>query len=113
MSAAISCDMAVTGELIDHATVRHLPVDGSHIVPVLCFDVRILGSVAHTIAHVQQGFALGEEAACEHRAKELRRGVQVTIKAPLVGVELVMHNATAVHIVQPATTEPAREAVPA
>lgn len=109
MSSPAQCDFHFTGVLIDHADARVQDVNGRP-VPVLCF-VAQLDTAIGTICRVHQLFPLGHEPQCQARARELRKGMRITMTAPSVGVELVMHNATHVHVLS-AATAPARQAAP-
>jgi hypothetical protein len=111
MSAQARCDFDITGTLLAHAEARHQAIDGA-MVPVLCF-VAQSDSAIGTVCRVHQLFPQGHEKQCEARARELRKGAKVRLQAGSVGIELLVHNASHVELLQAAAPAPAREAVPA
>lgn len=98
MKPAAVCDFEMTGLLVEHAQARIRQLDDEgHNVPVLCMHVEIESSTrAHAI--VEEPFPAGHERQCEARARELRKGARVTFRAPSVGIQLLVRNASHVHL---------------
>lgn len=83
-----------TGTLLHRAEVRTAVLDGDgHSVPVLCMDVE-LDNGLHTYMHAEEPYPVGHYAQAEAKARTLKKGDQVSVSAPLVGVRLTMPNAT-------------------
>lgn len=86
-----------TGVLLHGAEARSKPLDGEgHVVPVLCLDLE-LDNPYHTHMHVEQPFPVGHHAQAQAAAHRLKKGMRVTVQAPLVGVRLVAANTTHIH----------------
>lgn len=86
-----------TGTLLHRAEARHTQPHGdSHSVPVLCMDIE-LETHFRTTLHVEQPFPEGNFTQCEAAAHRLKKGMRVTVQAPLVGMRLVARNATHIH----------------
>jgi hypothetical protein len=98
-SATASCDLEMTGVLLRDAEARHrrLDDDDAHIVPVLCLLIET-ESETHGHAIVEQPFPAGHAAQCEAAARRLKKGTRVTFTAPTVGIQLLVRNATHVHV---------------
>lgn len=108
MQATHTCDMQLTGTLVEDAQHRQVPVDSeAHFVPALCFTVE-LESASHNRCHVQQLFPAGHELQCKAAAHRLKRGTRVEFQAALVGIELHARNASHVH----ALADPATDTTP-
>jgi hypothetical protein len=86
-----------TGTLLHGAEARSAVLDAAgHTVPVLCLDIE-LDTALHTHMHVEQPFAIGAHAQAVAAAHRLKKGMRVTVQAPLVGVRLVASNTTHIH----------------
>lgn len=68
---------------------------------MLCMDLE-LENLHRTHLHVEQPFPEGHHAQAEADAHRLKKGMRVTVQAPLVGMRLVARNAIHVHVI-PAT----------
>ena len=76
------------GRLLHDAEVRSIPVgDGAHVYPVLCLDLAPLSGLHHTIC-AQQVFTEVSRKDAEAAAKSLRKGMRVTLTAPLDGMRI-------------------------
>jgi hypothetical protein len=94
----VTCDLAFTGTLVEHATARVKRADGEgHMLPVLCFEVETDSSTRGRCM-VEQLFPQGHEAQCHAAAARLRAGMRVTFHAPAVGITLIARNCTRVHV---------------
>ena len=88
-----------TGTLLHTAQARTAMLDGEgHCIPVLCLEVE-LDNAFHTTLHVEQPFLKGDFKQCQAAAHHFKKGMRVTVHAPLVGMRLVARNATHIHIV--------------
>jgi hypothetical protein len=86
--------------LVQHAQTRSAVLDcNSHAVPVLCLELQLDGEFYNTLL-VEQPFAEGHFAQCQAAAHRLKKGMRVTVQAPLVGMRLVARNATHIHIIK-------------
>lgn len=89
-----------TGTLLHQAESRTNAPDGDgHTVPVLCMDIE-LDSTFHNTLHVEQPFPEVHFTQCQAAAYRLKKGMRITVQAPLDGIRLVARNATHIHIVQ-------------
>lgn len=87
--------MEYTGTLLHQAEARTKVLDGQgHTVPVLCMDIE-LDNALHTPMHVEQPFPAASHEQARAAAHRFKRGMRVTVQAPLVSVRL---GATASHI---------------
>lgn len=93
-----------TGVLIQRAEARSSVADSEgHIVPVLCLDME-LDNAHRTHLHVEQPFPAGHHTQAEAAAHRLKKGMRITVQAPLVGMRLVARNAAHIHVIpDPAT----------
>lgn len=103
-SAQTSLVAEYTGTLIHGAEARSAVLDSQHVVPVLCMDIE-LENAMHTAMHVEQPFPEGHYAQAQAAAHRLKRGMRVTVRAPLVGVRLVARNASHVHVIPEPKTD--------
>lgn len=96
-----------TGTLTHQAEARMLPIDhAGHLVPGLCLDIELDNSL-HTHMHVEQPFTHGDIEQARAAAHRLKKGVRVTVQAPLVGLRLVAGNAAHIHVLkEPQETQP-------
>jgi len=95
MHASAQPLMEYSGTLTHHAEARTKVLDGEgHSVPVLCMDIE-LDNALRTAMHVEQPFAPGAFKQAEAAAHRLKKGMRVTVQAPLLSVRL---GATASHI---------------
>lgn len=83
----------ISGHLVDKASARTKVLDGEHTVPVLCLDL-VTDTPLHMRVHVEQPFPAGHYAQAEAAAKRLKKGMHVTVQAPVLGWKLVAANAT-------------------
>lgn len=108
-----TCDLEVSGTLLANAEARHRMLDGDgHTVPVLLFSIE-LDNELHTIADVAQDFPMGQEQACEKRARELRKGTHVSVQYNVYAARLSIRCAAHVNVLRepaPATTTEAAHA---
>ncbi len=97
-----------TGTLLHAAHAATAILDGEgHVIPTLCMDLE-LDNAMHTPLHVEQPFPAGQHQQAEAAARRLKKGMRVTVQAPLVGMRLVARNATHIHVIH----EPAAPAAP-
>lgn len=89
-----------TGTLIQHAQARSmLPhVTDGHTVPVLCMDIE-LDNALHNVYHVEQLFPEGHFAQAQAAAHRLKKGMRVTVIAPLITMRIATRNATHIHVI--------------
>ncbi len=86
-----------TGVLLHRAEARINVLDNEgRTGPVLCLDLRLENSFHNTL-HVEQPFPTDQFAQCTAAAHRLKKGMRVTVHAPLVGMRLVARNATHIH----------------
>lgn len=85
-----------TGTLLARAEARTKVLDGSHTVPVLCLELET-DTPARMPIHVEQAFPPGHMAQAEAAARRLKKGMHVTVQAPVLGWKLVVQNATHIH----------------
>ena len=86
-----------TGTLIKRAEARTLLIgkDG-RAVPVLCLDVQLENDV-QTHLHVEQPFHTANYNQAQAAARRLKKGMRVTVQAPLADLHLVAKNAIHIH----------------
>lgn len=91
--------MEYSGTLTDHAQARAKTLDhDGTTVPVLCMDIE-LDNALHTPMHVEQPFAVNAMAQAKAAAHRLKKGMRVTVQAPLVGHRLVACNVAHIHVI--------------
>jgi hypothetical protein len=94
-----------TGRLLRAPEVRTKVIDQEgHAVPVLCLDIESDSPLRLPI-HVEQPYPLDHHAQCQAAARRLSKGMHITVEAPMVGVRLVVGNATHIHTSQPSPQE--------
>ncbi len=103
-------DLEYTGTLLHCAQARSKVLDhDGHTVPVLCMDIE-LDNPLRTPMHIEQPYPIGQHAEATAAAHKWKKGMRITVQAPLVGVRLIATNATlitAAPAAQPTeTTEP-------
>lgn len=99
--AAATPLMQYSGTLTHQAEARMRPLDGEgHYVAVLCLDVE-LDNAAHTPLHVEQPFASGSIEQARAAAHRLKKGMRITVQAPLAAMRLVAANAAHIHVINP------------
>lgn len=86
----------ITGTLTENAGARTKVLDGDVAVPVLCLEL-VTDTPMRLPVHVEQPFPRGHHAQCEAAARRLKKGLHVTVQAPVVGWKLIAANATHVH----------------
>lgn len=87
-------DLEYTGTLVHGAEARSKVLDhDGHVVPVLCMDIE-LDNKLRTPMHVEQTFPIGQHAQAVAAAHKWKKGMRITVQAPLVGLRLVAVNAT-------------------
>lgn len=97
-----------SGTLTHQAEARTKVLDGEgHSVPVLCMDIE-LDNALRTHMHVEQPFPADAAKQAHAAAHRLKKGMRVTVQAPLVGIRLVAGNATHIHVIP----EPKQEEIP-
>lgn len=95
-----------TGTLVAQAEMRMKSLDHEgHMVPVLCMDIELDNSLRNRL-HAEQTFPAGEQRQCEAAAGRYRKGVRVTVRAPIVGLRVLAPNTTHIHVHQPEETTP-------
>lgn len=88
-----------TGVLLRAAEARTRLLDGDgHAVPVLCMDLE-MDNLYRTHVHVEQPFPVGHFTQAQAAAHRYKRGMRVTVQAPLVGVSLTFANVTHIHVI--------------
>lgn len=87
-----------TGVLVDDAQVRARPCDTEgHMVPVLCLTIE-LDNPHHNRMRVEQPFPALHQSACEAAALRYRKGVRITIDAPLASLCMVARETSHIHV---------------
>ncbi len=96
-----------SGTLTHQAEARTKVLDNEgHAVPVLCLDIE-LDNALRTPMHVEQPFPATSYEQARAAAHRLKKGMRVTVQAPLLSVRL---GATATHI--HVIPEPQQEEIP-
>lgn len=91
--------MEYTGTLLRQAEARTKPLDSEgHSVPVLCMEIE-LDNALHTPMRIEQPFPADAAKQAHAAAHRLKKGMRVTVQAPLVGVRLVATNASHIHVI--------------
>lgn len=104
MQTSAQLEMEYTGVLIQPGELRMSPNHVGASVPTLCLFLE-LENPTHNTLQVYQPFGADEYAQCEAAARRHKKGMRVTVQAPLVGLVLVARNATHVHAIsEPAAT---------
>ena len=99
MISATPAQLEYTGTLIHPAQARSQVLDTEgHTVPVLCFDIE-LDNTLHSRMHVEQPFPLNHYPQAHAAAHRLKKGMRVTVQAPLIDLRLIACNATHVHVI--------------
>lgn len=99
MDADLFGDVATqySGRLVRAAEVRNKVIDHEgHVVPVLCMDIESDSPMRLPI-HVEQPYPVNHHAQCQAAARRFTKGMHITVEAPMVGVRLVVANATHIH----------------
>lgn len=94
-----------SGTLVHSAQARTRVLDGKATVPVLCLDIE-LDNALHNHMHVEQPFPRDHFKQAEAAAHRLKKGMRVTIQAPLLDLHLVARNAAHIHVINPSPPEP-------
>lgn len=88
-----------TGTLLHTAEVRTKVLAGDgQAVPVLCMDLQ-LDNPYTTLVHSEQPYPAGCHSLCEAAAKKLKKGMRITVQAPLAGARLVLPNVSAIQVI--------------
>lgn len=96
-----------SGTLLHQAQARTTVLDREgHTVPVLCFDIE-LDCPFRNHMHIEQPFPMGHHAQAAAAAHRLKKGMQVTVDAPLLGLRLVATNVSHIDVIP---TTPAADA---
>lgn len=88
-----------TGTLAENAQARIGTSTEGGFVPMLCLEL-VLDNQYATRLHVEQPFPINQYEAARMAASRLKKGMRVTVEAPLVGLRLMARNATHVHLVK-------------
>lgn len=95
-----------TGTLTAHAEVRTKPLDQEgHMVPVLCMDIELDNALRNRL-RAEQPFPADQHQQCEAAARRYRKGVRVTVHAPVVGLRVLAANTTHIHLHSPEEPTP-------
>jgi hypothetical protein len=95
-----------TGVLLHGAQARTKILESTgHTVPVVCMDLE-LDNLYRTHFHVEQPFPVGHFNQAQAAAHRLKRGMRVTVQAPLVGVSLTATNVSHIHVIHDPQQEP-------
>lgn len=79
-----------TGILREDAQVRVKPVgDGTHVLPVLCMELRDVGPMHQTV-HAEQIYSESTRAQAEARAKSLKKGAHVRLVTNTLNMRLLL-----------------------
>jgi len=90
-----------TGTLLHQAQARTAMIDAEgHSLPVLCLEIE-LDNAMHTHLHAEQLFPAGHHNQAVAAAHRLKKGMRVTVQAPLFGMRLIAANTTHIHVHQP------------
>jgi hypothetical protein len=91
-------DVEYTGTLVQPAEARTGVNPDGMSVPMLCLLLE-LDSRTHNTLSVEQPFPVNHFKECEAAARRLKRGMRVTVQAPLVGMRLVARGAKHIHVI--------------
>ncbi len=99
-------DQEYTGQLLAHATVRHVPHDHGSSLPAVCFTMRVSsrGNI-----NVELPFGQGQEDAAHAKAAQLPAGAMVTVQACITHIHLCVRNARQVALCLPQTDTQQKE----
>ncbi|APW38992.1 hypothetical protein RD110_18740 [Rhodoferax koreense] len=87
--------MALHGRLTQDAVVRVQGADHGHARPVLCLDLDHVGPGLHQV-HVEQPFEASHRIVADAAALKLKRGMWVSVEAPLTGARWTLPNAVSI-----------------
>jgi hypothetical protein len=97
--------MEYTGTLLHQAEARTRMLDGESAVPVLCLDIE-LDCALHNLMHVEQPFPPDQFKQAEAAAHRLKKGMRVTVQAPLLDLRLVARNAAHIQVIKTTEEQP-------
>lgn len=103
--ADIAPMLEYSGTLVHCAEARTRVLDGRAAVPVLCMDIELDNSL-HNLMHVEQPFPPDHFKQAEAAAHRLKKGMRVTVQAPLLDLRLVARNAAHIHVIKPTEEQP-------
>ena len=107
---AATADLEYTGTLLHAAEARSKVLDhDGRTVPVLCLDIE-LDNALRTLMHIEQPFPADQHAQAKAAAHRFKKGMRITVQAPLIGVRLIATNAT--HITAAPAAQPTETAEP-
>ena len=87
-----------TGVLIADAQTRYKPMaEHCQTHPVLVMHVR-LDNPHHNHLRVEQPFQPSQNAACQAAARRYRKGMRVTVQAPISHVHITAEHTAHIHI---------------
>lgn len=90
--------LAYTGTLTHGAEARSTAADAEgHTVPVLVLDLQ-LDNTLHTPMRVEQFFPAGQHDQAHAAARRLKKGMRVTVQAPLSDMSLIARHAAHIHV---------------
>ena len=93
-----------TGVLIADAQTRYKPIDAQgQTHPVLVMHVR-LDNLNHNHLRVEQPFQQSQNAQCQAAARRYRKGMRVTVQAPISHVHNTAEHTAHIHIHKEETT---------
>ena len=88
-----------SGTLIHAAEARTRLLDGNdHSVPVVCMDIELDNSLRNRM-HIEQPFPADQFTQATAAARRLKKGMHVTVQAPLLDLQLVARNVAHVHVI--------------
>lgn len=83
-----------TGTLLHNAQARHTILDAEgHTTPVLCMELE-LDNALRTHLHVEQPFTGHHLESAAMAAQRLKKGMRVTVQAPLITIRIVAPQVT-------------------
>ena len=97
-SAPQSALLAYTGTLTHGAQARSTTANAEgHTIPVLVLDLQ-LDNTLHTPMRVEQFFPTGQHAQAHAAAQRLKKGMRVTVQAPMRELSLIARHAVHIHV---------------
>jgi hypothetical protein len=95
------------GTLIQHGQVRSMDIDGQgHMVPVLILTLQT-DAPGHNHLQSQQPFPADRRDQCEAAARRYRKGMRVSVQAPVASLRMYAGNTLHVHVLSPTDQETA------
>ncbi len=88
-----------SGTLIRAAEARTRMLDGHDTaVPVVCMDIELDNSLRHPM-HVEKPFPIDHYTQAQAEARSLKKGMHITVYAPVMGLQLVARNVSRIAVI--------------